>query len=144
MRAYADTSFILALYHPDAFASKAATYMARQAEPLILTPAQDTEVRNASRLRVAQQRSSSEEVFRSLACFDRDINDGVYAYHGPDWVEVFRLLERISQKYTESGAHRFADLLHIACALTIRATFFLSFDKRQAGLAKTLGLKTPF
>lgn len=144
MPAYADTSFIMALYHSDALASRAATYMARHTEPLILTAVQDTEVRNASRLRVAQQHSSSEEAFRALAYFDRDINDGIYVYHRPDWPEVFRLLERISQKYTESGAYRLVDLMHVACALTIRATLFLSFDKKQAGLARTLGLKTPF
>src|ERR1700733_915286 len=101
--------------------------MARHTEPLILTAVQDAEVRNSFRLRVAQRRSSSEEVFRALAYFDRDINDGIYALHRPDWPEVFRTLERISQKYTERGAYRFADLLHIACALNIRAKIFLSF-----------------
>jgi predicted nucleic acid-binding protein len=142
--AYADTSFILALYHPDSFASLAAVYMAQHTEPLILTAVQDMEMRNVSRLRVAQRRSSPEEVFRALAYFNRDISDGIYARYDPEWREVFRMSERISQKYTETGAHRFVDLLHIACALITRATFFLSFDKRQAGLAKTLGLKTPF
>jgi predicted nucleic acid-binding protein len=141
---YADTSFILALYHSDALNSRAAAYMARHAEPLVLTAVQDTEVRNASRLRVAQRRSSSEEVFRALAYFDRDITNGIYARQSPDWSEVFRLLERTSQRYTERGAYRFADLLHIACALTLQAKVFLSFDQRQSGLAKTLGLKAPF
>jgi predicted nucleic acid-binding protein len=140
---YADTSFILALYHADALNARAFAYMTRHAEPLILTAIQDAEVRNSFRLRVAQQRSSSEEVFRALAYFDRDINDGIYVYHRPDWAELFRLLERISQKYTESGAHRFPDLLHIACALNLQAKVFLSFDQRQCVLAKTLGLKTP-
>jgi len=140
---YADTSFILALYHPDALHARATAYMTRHAAPLALTAIQEAEVRNAFRLRVPQLRSSSEEIFRALAHFDRDINDGIYAYHSPNWSEVFRLLERISQKYTERGAHRFADLLHVACAMTIQAKIFLSFDQRQAGLAKALGLKTP-
>ena len=143
MRVYADTSFLLALYHPDALTSRAAAYMARHAEPLVLTAIQDAEVRHAFRLRVAQRRSSSEEVFRALAYFDRDINDGIYAYHSLDWSEVFRLLERVSQKYTERGAYRFVDLLHVACALNARAKSFLSFDQRQSGLAKALGLKPP-
>ena len=144
MSVYADTSFILALYHSDALNSRAAAYMTRHAEPLILTAIQNAEVRNSFRLRVAQQRSSSDEVFRALAYFDRDINDEIYLYQNPDWPEVFRLLERISQKYTERGAYRFADLLHVACALNIEAKIFLSFDQRQSGLAKTLGLRTPF
>ena len=144
MPAYADTSFILALYHPDSFAADASAYMARHTEPLILTAIQDIEVRNTSRLRVAHQRSSSEEVFRALAYFDRDISDGIYTRGELEWRDVFRMSERISQKYTERGAHRFVDLMHIACALKSKAKLFLSFDKRQASLAKSLGLKTPF
>jgi predicted nucleic acid-binding protein len=140
---YADSSFILQLYFPDGRDARATEYMGRHAEPLLLTAAQETEVRNSSRLRVVQRRSTSQEVSQALAFFDRDIGEGIFRYGRPDWAEVFVLLERISRKYTERGAHRFADLLHLACALKLNARVFLSFDQRQAGLAKTLGLKTP-
>ncbi len=143
MGVYADSSFILQLYFPDGRDARATEYMGRHAEPLLLTAAQETEVRNSSRLRVAQRRSTSQEVSQALAFFDRDIGEGIFRYGSPDWAEVFVLLERISRKYTERGAHRFADLLHLACALKLNARVFLSFDQRQAGLAKTLGLKTP-
>jgi predicted nucleic acid-binding protein len=143
VRVYADSSFILALYHPDALTPRAITYMARHKEPLILTAIQDAEVRNSFRLRVPQQRSSSEEVFRALAHYDRDISDGIYEYQSPDWAGLFRSLERISQKHTERGAYRFPDLLHLACALDIKAKVFLSFDQRQSELGRALGMKTP-
>jgi predicted nucleic acid-binding protein len=141
---YADASFILALYHPDPATSRANAFMARQTEPLVLTAVQETEFRNASRLRVAQRRSSSEETLRALAYFERDISEGLYSPGSPDWAKVFVLVEQISRKYTERGAHRFPDLLHVACALDLKAKVFLSFDQRQSRLAKTLGLKTPF
>lgn len=144
MPTYADTSFTLALYHPESASAAANACMARQSEPLILTAVQEAEFRNASRLRVARKNSTSEEVVRALAYFDRDIVSGIYAYVEPNWPEVFLLVERISQKHTERGAHRFADLLQVACALNVQANVFLSFDQRQSKLAKALGMKTPF
>jgi len=141
---YADTSVLLTLYFPEELSSRANAYMAGQTEPLLLGAVQEAELRNASRQRVAQRRSSPEEVFRGLAFFDRDVSDGLYVHCDLKWKEVFKLLERISQKYTERGAHRFSDLLHIACAMELEARVFLSFDQRQAALAKALGMKTPF
>jgi hypothetical protein len=76
--------------------------------------------------------------------FERDISEGIYGWCDPDWPGVFRLVEQISRKHTERGAHRFPDLLHVACALDLKAKIFLSFDQRQSKLAKNLGMKTPF
>jgi predicted nucleic acid-binding protein len=142
--AYADSSFILKLYFSDERDARASTYMGRLAEPLLLTAVQETEVRNALRLRVPQRRSTSQEVSGALALFERDISEGIYGWCDPDWPGVFRLVEQISRKHTERGAHRFPDLLHVACALDLKAKIFLSFDQRQSKLAKNLGMKTPF
>jgi predicted nucleic acid-binding protein len=142
--AYADSSFILKLYFPDERDARAITHMRRLTEPLLLTAVQEAEVRNALRLRVPQRRSTSQEVSSALAYFERDISEGIYGWCDPDWLGVFKLVEQISRKYTERGAHRFPDLLHLACALDLKAKVFLSFDQRQSSLAKTLGMKTPF
>jgi predicted nucleic acid-binding protein len=117
--------------------------MVRNAQPLLITAAQEAEVRNSLRLRVPQRRSTSQEVSSTLAYFERDISEGIFAWSDPDWPAVFRLIEQISRKYTERGAHRFPDILHIACALNLKAKVFLSFDQRQSALAKAVGLKTP-
>jgi predicted nucleic acid-binding protein len=142
--AYADSSFILKLYFTDGDDARAATYMERVSEPLLLTAVQEAEVRNALRLRVPQRRSTSQEVSSALAYFERDISDGIYGWCDPDWLAVFKSIEQISRKYTERDAHRFPDLLHVACALNVKAKSFLSFDQRQSKLAKNLGMKTPF
>jgi predicted nucleic acid-binding protein len=118
--------------------------MGRLAEPLFLTAVQEAEVRNALRLRVPQRRSTSQDVAQALALFEHDIAEGIHAWCDPDWPGVFKLVEQISRKYTERDAHRFPDLLHIACALNVKAKIFLSFDQRQSKLAKNLGMKTPF
>jgi len=140
---YADSSFMLKLYFPDGNDRRATTYMGRLAEPLLLTAVQETEVRNSLRLRVPQCRSTSQEVSSALAYFERDISEGIYEWRNPDWLAVFRLIEQISRKHTERDAHRFPDLLHLACALELKSKVFLSFDQRQSRLAKVLGMKTP-
>lgn len=144
MSAYADSSFIIKLYFPDGKDARAATYMERLAHPLLLTAVQEAEVRNALRLRVPQRRSTSQEVAQALALFERDISEGILAWCDPDWSAVFKLIEQISRKHTERDAHRFPDLLHLACAINVKAKVFLSFDVRQSTLAKALGMKTPF
>jgi len=54
-------------------------------------------------------------------------------------MDRFRLLGR---EMPQLG-RRTLDLLHVACALEIGASAFLTFDKRQASLAKRAGLATP-
>ncbi|MCE0498433.1 MAG: type II toxin-antitoxin system VapC family toxin [Methylacidiphilales bacterium] len=122
---------------------RAVAFMSSLQEPLTLTEVQHAETRNSFRLRVAQKLSSSEEAFRALAQFDRDITDGIFTLVSIDWPQTFREFEKISRKFTEQGGHRFADILHVASALTLEARVFLTFDQRQARLAKTLGMKTP-
>jgi len=143
MPVYADTSFISALYHPEKMTPTAVACLLSQREPLLLTEVQQAETRNSFRLRAAQKRSSREEVVRALAQFERDITEGIFEFVSPDWAGTFREFERISGKHTEQGGHRFADLLHVASAVTLEARVFLTFDRRQAKLAKAVGLKVP-
>lgn len=143
MRIYADTSFVTALYLTDDLTPQADAYMAQNPRPLVLTEIQNAEARNAFRLRVAQRRSSSEEVFRALVHYDRDISEGIFEFVPTDWPRMFQAFEKISRKFTEQGGHRFADILHVASALILEARVFLTFDRRQAQLAKALGMKTP-
>jgi hypothetical protein len=49
----------------------------------------------------------------------------------------------ISSQRTIRGGHRAFDILHLAGAFELEAEIFLTFDRNQAGLAKSLGLKTP-
>ena len=143
MRIYADTSFVTALYLTDNLTPQASRYMAQTKRPLLLTEIQNAEMRNAFRLRVAQKRSSSEEVFRALVHYECDIGEDIFEFVSMDWSRTFRAFEQISQKFTEQGGHRFADILHVASAVILEARLFLTFDQRQGRLAKAMGLKTP-
>jgi len=57
-----------------------------------------------------------------------------------DWASVHAQAERLSCQHTSEARHRATDLLHLASALTLGATDFLTFDQNQAELATVLGL----
>ena len=46
----------------------------------------------------------------------------------------------LSAKHTESGGHRFADILHVATALQLGSSEFLTFDANQRTLVQAEGL----
>ncbi len=58
-----------------------------------------------------------------------------------DWARVYSIAEELSAQHTVQGGHRSFDLLHVATALHVKAGRFLTFDARQAALAKAAGLK---
>jgi predicted nucleic acid-binding protein len=60
-----------------------------------------------------------------------------------DLTEILFTAERLSKSRTFSGGHRSFDILHVATALTLGATDFLTFDSNQAALASSEGLTTP-
>ncbi|RYG62077.1 PIN domain-containing protein [bacterium] len=61
-----------------------------------------------------------------------------------DWADVASIAERLSAHHTWTEAYRGFDVLHVATALHLGATEFLTFDSRQKALAKTEGLIVPF
>jgi predicted nucleic acid-binding protein len=69
-----------------------------------------------------------------------DLAAGLLQLIAPDWAEVHRLAEELSQKYTADEGHRLADLLHLATAKYLGSEVFLSFDDRQRRLAVAEGL----
>ncbi|MGC9452682.1 MAG: hypothetical protein ACP5I4_14685 [Oceanipulchritudo sp.] len=55
--------------------------------------------------------------------------------------EIFAVCESLSSLYTTRTGNRTLDILHLACASHLDLKDFASFDRRQRGLAKRLGLR---
>lgn len=70
-----------------------------------------------------------------------DISTHVLQMVVVDWADVHQRAEGLSARYTESGGHRLADILHVATALHLGADEFLTFDANQKKLAVAEGLK---
>ncbi len=141
MSAYADTSFLARIYtaHSDSF--KALVWMQRATEALPFTPLHRHELRNAVRLRVFRGEITAEQRKAAFHEIDADLADNILAHTSIPWTDTFREAEKLSAANTEILGMRSFDLLHVALAVTLGATEFLTFDARQAILAKAAGLK---
>jgi predicted nucleic acid-binding protein len=138
-----DTSFLLSLYGSDAHSSRAVSWVARNTRPVHLNRLTRFEFENALRFsefrKVIQPRAAS----LYLAGFEAAITQGRLIVVASNLADVVDEARRISSIRTLTGGHRGFDLLHVASALQLEATHFLTFDRNQRGLAKAEGLVVP-
>jgi len=140
---YADTGFLCSLYAPDAHTARAARRMQRQALPLPITWLHQLELRNALRLRVFRREITARERDASLNMMLADLAAGALAGAAPDLGETMIEAERLSALHSERLGTRSLDVLHVAAAVVLGRQEFLSFDRRQANLARAAGLRVP-
>ena len=78
-----------------------------------------------------------------LRALQSDLAGGILEMAAPDWADVHRIAEELSSKFTESGGHRLADILHVATAVHLGVENFLTFDANQKKLAEAEGMVVP-
>jgi hypothetical protein len=143
MTAYADTGFLCSLYAPDAHTARAVTRMRRQTLPLPFTWLHRLEFRNAIRLRVFRAEITPAQRDASLNTLLGDLAAGVLIAASPPLTDVMIEAERLSALHSETLGTRSLDILHVAAALVLGVVQVLTFDTRQAALARVAGLKVP-
>jgi predicted nucleic acid-binding protein len=139
LSAYADTSFLYSLYVQQVHSAAAAAYMANGA-PLPITSLNRFELYNAIRLSVFRKLIDRRAAAADLKLISKDISTGVLTLAPCDWASVHARAERLSSERTAKAGHRAMDLLHVASALTLGASHFLTFDRNQGRLAAGSGL----
>jgi predicted nucleic acid-binding protein len=137
---YADTSFLVSLYIPDAHSSEAERRMA--SKPVVwLTPFHVAEWTHAVEQQVFRQAASRMEADQSYERFQQHRESGL-------WVEValpetvFDVCTQLARLHGARLGVRTFDTLHVASALELKAERFWTFDERQKKLARAVGLKT--
>jgi predicted nucleic acid-binding protein len=149
MNDYADTSFLCAVYREQDNSREADVYRRRMTEPLYISTLLEFEFRQSIRLQVwlrGQDRKKGyrqAEAVQMLADWESDIAAGHVEIVSTDADAVLRMAEHLSTTHTTLSGNRTLDILHIATAIHLSATNFLSFDVRQRKLASAAGLKTP-
>jgi len=143
MRSYADTGFLCSLYAPDAHTRRAVARMLGQPLPLPFVWLHQLEFRNALRLRVFRGEISRAQRDASLNAMLADLSGGMLAMVAPPLAEVMIEAERLSALHSEILGTRSLDVLHVASALVLGGSEFLTFDSRQGALASAAGLKVP-
>jgi predicted nucleic acid-binding protein len=139
--AYADTSFLARIYTLHADSEKALRWLQNAAVSLPFTPFHRHELRNAVRLRVFRGEITIDQRKLAFQEIESDLADNILAHTPIPWTDVFRECETLATSHTEKLGVRSFDLLHVGLALTMKATEFLTYDARQASLAKLAGLK---
>ncbi|MFI5337724.1 MAG: type II toxin-antitoxin system VapC family toxin [Opitutales bacterium] len=139
---YADTSFLVSLYVQDANSAQAAAKASAHL-PLFFTPVAEHELRNAVRLCVFRRQITPAQREQALDDLAQDLAGGVLHATPLDWPKVWKQSELLGRRHTESTGARGMDLLHVASAVVLKARHFVTFDARQAQLARMAGLDVP-
>ncbi|MGC2019642.1 MAG: type II toxin-antitoxin system VapC family toxin [Candidatus Sulfotelmatobacter sp.] len=140
MKVYADPSFIVSLYSPDANSAAAARTMQTSSGDCFLTTFGELEVVNAMGLRIFRREVSAAQAQSALSEFEKDLRDGLFRLRALTDPILERALQ-LSRQTTAKLGTRSADLLHVAAALDLGADFLYSFDLQQRKLAQALRLK---
>jgi predicted nucleic acid-binding protein len=138
---YLDSSAIVKLYAPEAESTWVAEYVRGLRDPLPFSHLHEIEVKNALRLKVFREEVRSRPISKSIQTMDKDMSSQILKRPELNWIDVFRKAEELSKRFTPRAGSRSLDLLHVASSLLIPCREFLTFDARQASVAKKAGLR---
>ena len=137
---YFDTGLLVKLYCAEIDSSRANEIVRQFTPPYPITSWHEIEIMNAMRLKAFGKELTTKELGDSLANLQSDIVSGVFVRPRYDTDLVFRMAEELSGKFAASIGCRTLDVMHVAVAAAIGAKDFVTFDIRQAKLAKKAGL----
>jgi predicted nucleic acid-binding protein len=149
MSYFPDTSFLCALYRTQVNSPKADQFMVGLSGTLGVSGLLLLEFRQSVRLQICLHLIDRNKGFpqiegqQMLNDLQIDLNAGLLTTIPVDWSAVHQRAEALSSAHTVAVGHRLADILHVATALHLGATEFLTFDANQKKLAQAEGLKVP-
>jgi hypothetical protein len=99
------------------------------------------EVVNSIHLAVHRHEIDDRLARAAIADFDTDVHEGRLAVLDVLWRRTLDLAAELSMQHTAVLGTRTLDVLHVASAVILEATRFVSYDDRQRALAKAVGLR---
>ena len=99
------------------------------------------EIVNSVQLAVHRQEIDERLAQSTIADFDVDVREGRLTVVDVLWRRTLDLAAELSTLHTAALGTRTLDVLHVATAVTLEARRFVSYDQRQATLAKAVGLR---
>jgi predicted nucleic acid-binding protein len=136
---YLDTSALLKLYIRENGSEAVQSRIVSQDHPLPIWEIQKAELINALRLKVFWKEITAEQAETQIGLFENRRKRGLYVFPEIDRHSLMETVHRLGAATPRLGC-RTMDIFHVACALEIRASEFLSFDQRQNQLAAHAGL----
>lgn len=136
---YLDTSAFVKLYIRESGSESVQRIIEAQDDPLPVWELLEAEFMNALRLKMFWKELDAESVNRLLHLFVRRRRKGFYFLPEIDRAALMADFRTLSAETPRLGC-RTLDILHVACALQVEPTLFLTFDQRQRDLARHAGL----
>jgi predicted nucleic acid-binding protein len=146
---YSDTSFLCSIYRVQSHSVAANRLRQGIGEPLHFTNLLEFEFLQAIELQVwlhskdKTKGYSRREANRMISDWEKDIATGINRLVSFDMDAVLRHSRSLSSQTTAKGGHRTLDIFHVATAVHLGASKFLTFDARQRALAVHAGLEVP-
>lgn len=146
---YPDTSFLCGLYVAQSTSSRALQFMRQQPTALAGTSLLFYEFRQSVQFQVFRHSKDKAQGYSmatgqaAVGTLQSNIAAGVFQIPQVDWADVHRVAERLAFQYTAKRGHRSFDVLHIATALHLGVSEFLTFDANQKKLAEAEGMAVP-
>lgn len=136
---YLDTSAFLKLYVRERESEWVQATIAAQHDPLPIWEILEMEFQNALFLKVFWGDLKQSEAKHQLSLFQGRKTKGFYFFPTLNRAELLEEFRRLSE-YTPTSGCRTMDVLHVAFASLIQPDRFITFDDRQARLAKMANL----
>jgi predicted nucleic acid-binding protein len=146
---FAETSFLCSTYRNDIHSAKVSAYLGNVTQAIMVTSLVLFEYRQSLRLQNFQNSANAAigttttVSQKMMAAIQQDLTDQRLVIASVDWSAAHQIAETLSAKHTGTIGCRFADILHVAAAIEIGTTHFLSFDSGQRALAEAEGLTVP-
>jgi len=140
-RTYVDPSALRSSYVHDGRSAGFTRFRRRLGGALPVTRFGRSEIVNSILLAVHRGLLSETEASGALADFETDVEEGRIALVDTLWRRTLDLATALSKRHTVRLGTRALDVLHVASALTLETTHFVSYDERQRALAKAAGLR---
>jgi predicted nucleic acid-binding protein len=138
--AYFDTSALVAAYVTEVH-SPAVRRVLRRQGPIPFTPLHRLELRNAFELLVGRSLLSPSERDALDSQVQDDRQAGRLVDTAADWEAIFTRAGDLSIDHTKKHLTRSLDLLHVALALELECRSFVSGDRRQLTVARSVKLR---
>jgi hypothetical protein len=136
---YFDSGALVKLYVQEPGSEKVIELACRE-EQIPFTQLHGLEIRNAVRAQFGRELISQIEHDLAIAALEEDLEANRLKTVKIDWQSVYSKAEQLSSSYTADILCRTLDILHVAAAVSISCTRFITGDKRQAALAEKAGL----
>lgn len=143
MKLYFDTSALIKLYYPEPETELIADWIIETKPVIFFTLFHELELKNAIGLKAFRGEITEKQLKDIIGTVNHDLDTGVLTVPLIHWNDLLCSAVALSDTFVKEIGTRTLDIIHVAAALYLQSTHFLTFDKKQAKLADAQGLINP-